>query len=62
MKYNFWTILMLVIAGACLGFFGLVYWNLDATIKQAEAGEMKISKRLSDIEKFLAPEDKTNLK
>lgn len=62
MKYNFWTISILIIAGACLGFFGLVYWNLAATIKQAEAGEAQISERLTAIEKFLAPEDKTNLK
>jgi hypothetical protein len=63
MKYNFWNILFLVIGGACLGFFGLVYWNLCSTLRQAELAQVQAGERINAIEKFLAPvDDKTNLK
>lgn len=60
MKYNLFNVLSLIIGGACLGFFGLVYWNLCSTLKQAELSQLQASERLSAIEKFLTPESKTN--
>lgn len=62
MKYNVWNFLFLIIGGACLGFFALVYWNLCSTLKQAELAQIQAGERITAIEQFLAPKDSKNLK
>lgn len=53
MKNQILYTIILVVAGACLGFFGLVYWNFSARISQAQQVEEQATVKLQASEDIL---------
>jgi len=53
MKNQIIYTIVLVVVGACLGFFGLVYWNFSARISQAQTIENQAGGKLQAVDEFL---------